>query len=396
MDSVEVLVVGAGPVGSVGAARLASMGIDVMLCEAGATNAHDLRASTFHASTLEMLDELDAAAPLIAQGLQAPVYNVRDRQTGSTLAFDLTEIADRTPFPFRLQCEQYYMARLLSERLADLPSGRVSFSTRLVDARETAGGVEATLIRDGEEIVVHAKFLIGADGAHSRVRELMDVEFRGFTWEEKFLSLSTDYPIEMVVPGLSYVNYISDPDEWLVLLRVPRFWRVLVPASVAEEDALLLSDDKAASVFRSIVGDAPVTTAHRTIYRVHQRVASSFVKGRMLLAGDAAHLNNPLGGFGMNSGIHDIWNLADKLHAILRGDGDAALLARYDRQRRTVTEDFIQAQSIENKAMMEEGGNGASARRARLERIHADPELRRAYLLRQAMFQSLEDAEAIQ
>jgi 3-(3-hydroxy-phenyl)propionate hydroxylase len=396
MEKVEVLVVGAGPVGSVGAARLASMGIDVMLCEAHPTNAHDLRASTFHAATLEMLDAIDAAQPLIEQGLKAPVYNVRDRQSGDTLSFDLTEIADRTPFPYRLQCEQYYMAKLLSERLAALPGGRVHFATRLLHAHETAEGIEAVLERDGQQVTVQAQFLVGADGAHSRVRELMDVEFEGFTWEEKFVSLSTAYPIEQVVSGLSWVNYISDPDEWLVLLRVPRFWRVLVPASVEDDDAWLISDAKAAEVFGRIVGDVAVETGHRTIYRVHQRVARSFVKGRMLLAGDAAHLNNPLGGFGMNSGVHDVWNLADKLYAILRGDGDAEQLARYDRQRRTVTRNFIQAQSIENKAMMEEGGNAANARRARLERIHADPALRRAYLLRQAMFQSLEEAEAVQ
>jgi 3-(3-hydroxy-phenyl)propionate hydroxylase len=396
VEKVEVLVVGAGPVGSVGAARLAAMGIDVMLCEAHPTNAHDLRASTFHAASLEMLHEIDAAEPLIAQGLKAPVYNVRDRQSGSTLAFDLGEIADRTPFPFRLQCEQYYMAKLLSERLATLPGARVSFATRLLRARETADGVEAVLERDGKEVTVLAKFLIGADGARSRVRDLMDVDFEGFTWEEKFVSLSTAFPIETVVDGLSYVNYISDPDEWLVLLRVPRFWRVLVPASVEDTDEWLLSDEKAAQVFGRIVGDIPVETGHRTIYRVHQRVAQSFTKGRMLLAGDAAHLNNPLGGFGMNSGIHDVWNLAEKLYAILRGDGDAELLARYDRQRRTVTRNFIQAQSIENKAMMEEGTAAGTARRARLERIHANPDLRRAYLLRQAMFQSLEEAEAVQ
>lgn len=396
MDRVEVLVVGAGPVGSMGAARLASMGIEVMLCEAHPTSAHDLRASTFHAATVEMLHEIDAAEPLIAQGLKAPVYHIRDRQSGDTLAFDLTEIADRTPFPFRLQCEQFHMASLLAQRLATLDHAHVAFNTRLVHAREVADGVEATLERDGEQFTVHAKFLIGADGAHSVVRELMAVEFEGFTWEEKFVSLSTAFPIEEVVPNLAYVNYISDPDEWLVLLRVPRFWRVLVPADGEESHDWLISDEKAAQVFARIVGDRAVETAHRTIYRVHQRVATSFVKGRMLLVGDAAHLNNPLGGFGMNSGVHDVWNLADKLYAILRRDGDAEQLARFDRQRRTVTRNFIQAQTIDNKAMMEEGGEANRLRREKMQRIHADPEQRRAYLLRQAMFQSLEEAEAVQ
>ncbi|QYE33940.1 FAD-dependent monooxygenase [Polymorphobacter sp. PAMC 29334] len=392
MKQVEVLVVGAGPVGAVGAARLASMGIDTVICEAQTSLSHDLRASTFHASTLEMLHEIDTAEPLIAMGLKAPVYHLRDRQSGDTLAFDLTELADMTRFPFRLQCEQTHLAELLTTRLAATGADRFQLGTALVHAREEGDRVIATLERDGQRFDVSAKFLIGADGARSPVRGLMGVGFEGFTWEEKFVSFSTRFPIEDHVPGLAYVNYISDPDEWLVLLRVPGLWRVLVPADGNETNDYLVSDENAAKVFARIVGDIPVETDHRTIYRVHQRVAESFVRGRMAIVGDAAHLNNPLGGFGMNSGVHDVWNLCDKLYAILRQDGDAEQLARFDRQRRSVTKSFIQAQTIENKAQMEGIGDRT---RERMERIHADPALRRQYLLRQAMFESLAEAEAV-
>jgi len=396
MQQLEVLIVGAGPVGAVGAARLAAMGIDVMITEAQMSLSHDLRASTFHASTLEMLHEIDAAEPLIAQGLKAPVYHMRDRQSGEVLAFDLTELSDMTRFPYRLQCEQTHMAELLTRRLEESGEGRFLLGTALIDAREEGDRVIATLERDGERFQVSASYLIGADGSRSTVRGLMGVEFEGFTWEEKFVSFSTRFPIEDHVPGLAHVNYISDPDEWLVLLRVPGLWRVLVPADGADSNDYLVSDENAAKVFGRIVGDVPVGTEHRTIYRVHQRVAESFVKGRMLIVGDAAHLNNPLGGFGMNSGVHDVWNLCDKLHAILREGGDSdALLGRFDRQRRTVTRDFIQAQTIENKALMEDVGDRNEERRARMARIHADPVLRRQYLLRQAMFESLADAEKV-
>lgn len=397
MRKVEVLIVGAGPVGTIAAARLASMGIDVMICEAQPGCAHDMRASTFHAATLEMLDEIDAAAPLIERGLKAPVYHMRDRRSGHTLAFDLTEIADRTPFPFRLQCEQFHMADMLARRLADDPTVDIRFSAQLVDARETPEGVVATIEEKGGRTEVLAKFLIGADGAKSTVRGIMGLGFDGFTYEEKFLSLSTRFPIEDVVPNLAYVNYISDPEEWLVLLRVPKFWRVLVPADGQESNETLMSDAKAAEVFGRIVGDRPVEVDYRQIYRVHQRVAESFIKGRMIIIGDSAHLNNPLGGFGMNSGIHDAWNLADKLWKILRKDGDAELLGLFDRQRRTVTKSFIQSQTIENMALMEQGpGEATRRRRERMENIHADDGLRRKYLLRQAMFESLEEAASVQ
>lgn len=397
MRTVEVLVVGAGPVGTVAATRLASMGVTVMLCEAQSSCAHDMRASTFHSATLEMLDEIGAAEPLIAQGLKAPVYHVRDRQSGHTLAFDLAEIADHTKFPFRLQCEQYHMANLLAEGLAHQPNVDLRFGTRLIGARETDGGIVAVIEENGSQSEVFAKFLIGADGSHSVVRKLMGVGFEGFTYEEKFVSLSTRFPIEDVMPNLAYVNYISDPQEWLVLLRVPELWRVLVPASGGESDEWLTSDAKAAEVFSRIVGDHPVVTEHRAIYRVHQRVAETFVRGRFAIIGDAAHLNNPLGGFGMNSGVHDAWNLSEKLWSILKNDGSNDLLALFDRQRRTVTKNFIQAQTIENMAMMEQGpGEADRQRKERMERLHADPDLRRQYLMRQAMFQSLEEAEAIQ
>ncbi|RVT93612.1 FAD-dependent oxidoreductase [Sphingomonas crocodyli] len=397
MRKVEVLVVGAGPVGTVCAARLASMGLSVMLVEAESSCANDLRASTFHAASLEMLDEIGVAEPLIAQGLKAPVYQWRDRQSGERLEFDLSEVADRTRYPFRLQCEQFYMANLLAERLAGESNVEVLFNAPLIDARDTGDEVIATIEQNGEKVEIAARFLVGADGSRSIVRKLIGAEFGGFTYEEKFLSMSTQFPIEDVVPDLSYVNYIADPAEWLVLLRVPKFWRVLVPADGDATNEDLTSDAKAADVFRRIVGDQPVVTDYRQIYRVHQRVADKFLKGRMAIIGDAAHLNSPMGGFGMNSGIHDAWNLADKLHRILRKGGDAGLLALFERQRRTVTHSFIQAQTIENMALMEQGADeAAKKRRERMRTIHADPGLRRDYLLRQAMFQSLEEEEGIQ
>ncbi|MFC3443698.1 FAD-dependent oxidoreductase [Sphingobium rhizovicinum] len=396
MLQTEVLIAGAGPVGAIGAVRLASMGVDVICCEKTDSFASDLRASTFHPVTVEMLDQVGAAAPLIERGLKAPVYQWRDRRSGQFLNFDMAEIADATRFPFRLQCPQHHMAAMLTDHLPTLANADMRFGTTLVAAREDGEGVVATVVRDGREEEIRAKFLIGADGARSTVRSIMDVPFDGFTYEEKFVSISTAHPIEQTLTDIEYVNYIADPDEWLVLLRVPGLWRILVPASVDADNDALLSDESVAAIFDRIVPGVPIETVFRKIYRVHQRVARSFHKGRMMLVGDAAHLNNPLGGFGMNSGIHDVWNLADKLWSILRKDGDAALLERFDRQRRGITTAFIQAQSIENKAFMEHGpGESHQGRMDKMEAIAADPALRRRYLLKQAMIQSLADADKI-
>lgn len=396
VQQTEVIIAGAGPVGSIGAARLASMGIDVIVCEVTDACANDLRASTFHAATLEMLHEVDAAEPLIECGLKAPVYQWRDRRSGEFVEFDLAEISDVTPFPFRLQCPQYHMAQLLTARLPAMANAEMRFGTRVVDARNEADGVVVTVEKDGRREELRSKFLIGADGSHSAVRKAMGIEFEGFTYNEKFLSLSTPHLIEKTLTDIAHVNYLADPEEWLVLLRVPELWRILVPASADVSDEDLLSDASVESVFERIVPGHAVEATHRTIYRVHQRVAHTFIKGRTMLVGDAAHLNNPLGGFGMNSGIHDVWNLADKLWSVLRKDGDAELLNLFDRQRREVTRAFIQAQSIENKAFMEyAAGDAHRERMARMRATVADPEKRRQYLMKQAMFQSLADAEAI-
>jgi len=397
MTTTDVLVVGAGPVGTVGALRLAQMGVNVIVCEAEASCALDLRASTFHAPTIEMLDTLGVAEPLLARGLKAPVYQWRDRRSGDKLTFDLSEIADRTRFPFRLQCEQHYMAKLVAERLAAMDNAEVRFSSRVVHAEQDGDQVIATVESGGERSQIRASYLIGADGAHSTIRKLLGVGFEGFTYDSKFLSLSTAFPVDEIVPGLDHVNYISDPEEWLVLLKVPGLWRVLVPADGAQSDAEILSPENVRRVLSRIVGDHEVELAHKTIYRVHQRVAETFVRGRMFLVGDAAHLNNPLGGFGMNSGIHDVWNLVDKLEAVLRGRADESAFDLFDRQRRTVTRNFTQAQTKENMALMQQEKTEAhAARQGRMQAIHDDPDLRRDYLLQQAMFKSLEDAENIQ
>ena len=161
------------------------------------------------------------------------------------------------------------------------------------------------------------------------------------------MTLSTEYNVAKHFENLSFVNYVSDPRHWFVLLKAPSAWRILVPVDEKIEDDFILSDSYIASVFEKVLkGNKRVDTVHRTIYRVHQRVVNKMTHGRILLAGDSAHLNNPLGGFGMNGGLHDAWNLAEKLKEILGSSAKIELLDRYDRQRRTIMNDFIQAQTI--------------------------------------------------
>ncbi len=302
-------------------------------------------------------------------------------------------------YPYRLQCEQFKLARLLTGRLAQHPCSSMRLGHRLQQIAQDASTVTATLTTSEGPVTISADYLIAADGANSTVRKLVGTTFEGFTYPERFLTVSTDYPIEQVLPGIAGVNYVADAEEWYVLLRVPTLWRLLVPTDPAQSDEDLLSDKRKTEVFRGLLGvDDLVTTYHRTVYRVHQRVAERFRHGRVVLAGDAAHLNNPLGGFGMNSGVHDAWNLTSKLRHILQNGGQAdALLDRYDRQRRAVAHEFVQAQTIQNKtALGSTRSDGRSDIEHRLEALSQDLAGRRTYLLNQSMYHSLQREAEIQ
>ena len=397
MKSANVIIIGAGPVGTFAAYCLAEYGIDTLVLESETTCETDMRASTFHPSTLKYLDNLDLANELIERGLKAPIFQYRIRSTDEVLEFDLQELDDVLDFPFRLQCEQYKFARMLAEKLDNHRHSSVLFNRKLIKFTEEGNKVRLDVDHHGVNEQYQCDYLIGADGANSIVRRNLGIEFSGFTYEEKFFTLSTEKPLEDYFSNLSYVNYVSDPEEWFVLLKAPSAWRILVPVPQKLDDKAIKSDDYVSDIFTRVLNSSdPIETIHRTIYRVHQRVVNKMRYGRIMLAGDSAHLNNPLGGFGMNGGLHDAWNLAEKLDGIINHNKDKDLLDLYDRQRRTVMNDFIQKQTIRNKKMIEETGDiKFSSEWMRMRNLHENENKRREYMLRQSMTQSLINEAAI-
>ena len=249
---------------------------------------------------------------------------------------------------------------------------------------------------NGEQTSVTGRYLIAADGAHSAIRRSLGIEFEGFTYPELFLIASTDFRFEDALTDIAYVNYIADPLQWLVLLRVPELWRVLVPAPRGADPARLLSDDHLQQVLQRIVDRSQAyNIAHRSLYHVHQKVAKNFRHGRIVLAGDAAHINNPLGGMGMNGGIQDAFNLVEKLAQIWAG-GDNRLLDRYHRQRRTVAIEAVQQQTHRNQQIISER-DPATRKKAldELRLIASDKRSARDYMLRSSMIASMRRAAAI-
>jgi 3-(3-hydroxy-phenyl)propionate hydroxylase len=389
----RVLIAGAGPVGLAAAANLVRNGIPVTVFEAGADLSEESRASTFHPPTLDMLDRLGAAEPLIAQGLIAPQFQYRTKQQGVLAQFDFGAIADVTGHPYRVQCEQSKLTRILYDQLRDHPDFELQFGSPVQDVTQHSSGVEITIERNGRREARSGRWLIGADGARSDVRRSLGVEFDGFTWPERFLVVSTPFDFRNVIPDLAAVSYVADPQRWHFLLQIPGLCRVMFPIAADESDELALDGAFARSLMATVVpGISSYEIAHTTLYRVHQRVAKTFRLGRAFLAGDAAHINNPLGGMGMNGGIHDAMNLTARLIEVWQGRTGEADLDRYDRQRRLVTLEYIEKQSIQNKRNLESDG---SEFRQSLEHIAADKGRTYDYLLRVSMIASLRRAEEL-
>jgi 3-(3-hydroxy-phenyl)propionate hydroxylase len=307
------------------------------------------------------------------------------------LEFNLEELNEDLEFPYRLQCEQHKFARMFASKLENHENAEVLFNHEVISFYQENGSVNVDVKNFENSEEFKCDFFIGADGSNSIVRRNLGLEFSGFTYQEKFLTLSTTHDIQGYFNNLSYVNYVSDPKEWFVLLKAPSAWRMLVPVDEELDDEYIVSDEFIDKIFEKILKVSnKISTVHRTIYRVHQRVVDKMNHDRILLAGDSAHINNPLGGFGMNGGLHDAWNLAGKLDAIINSCANHNLLDLYDRQRRTIMNDFIQAQTIRNKRMIEEtGDNNSTSEWNRMRDIHSDEEKRKEYMLRQSMTQSI-------
>jgi 2-polyprenyl-6-methoxyphenol hydroxylase-like FAD-dependent oxidoreductase len=395
----RVLIAGAGPAGLAAAAFLIEAGIPVTVFEAEPSLPIDPRASTFHPPTLDMLDELGGVTEqVIAQGLTASTWQYRDRHTGPIATFDLSLLAGHTAHPYRVQTEQWKLTRILHERLKEKDGFELHFGETVVGANQDESGVSALVRFEGaQERIERGRYLIGADGAASLVRISQGIEFEGLTLPELFLVLSTPFDFKEEIEDLSFVNYLSDPEEWLVLLRTRYFWRVLFPTTASDDDRELLTDASVQRRMQSVLPRAePYEVTHRSLYRVHQRVAKRYRLGRILLVGDAAHVNNPLGGMGMNGSVHDAINLAKKLTEIWRGAPDS-LLDRYERQRRTVCIEHVQAASIRNREMMRESDPEVRKKRhAEWRRTSEDPKAALAFLMNSSMLASLEREREIE
>jgi 3-(3-hydroxy-phenyl)propionate hydroxylase len=394
-----VIIVGAGPAGLTVALSLTLQDVPVVVLESEPKLPRDLRAGSFHPPTVEMMGPLGIAEDFLALGIKVPRWQIRDRRE-IVVEWDLGLIADVTPYPFRLHVEQYKLTPLLHRRLIAVGGADVRFGHTFLDAEQDAEGVTARVETPGGIEHLRGRYLVGADGGRSAVRHTMAVAFEGFTWPERFLVASTPY--DLAPHGFTANAYVSDPTEWAAIFKMPHegppgLWRILVPTDPEmPEEALLEEAHVERRLQRFLPRAESYEVAYKSTYKVHQRVASEFRIGRMLLVGDAAHANNPLGAFGLNGALHAAVNLGEKLAPVWRGEAAESLLDRYVRQRRQANIEFVQAQSIRNKELLQERDPAVRAERLdELRRTGADPTRAREFLLRSSMIASVRRAAEI-
>ncbi|VCU69387.1 6-hydroxy-3-succinoylpyridine 3-monooxygenase HspB [Pigmentiphaga humi] len=394
----RVIVVGAGPVGLVTAARLGHAGIDVTVVEADLTLSHALKASTFHPPTLDMLDEFGITSKLLDAGLKGSTWQVRMHATGEFAQFDLSALRNDTSHPYRLQVEQWRLVELMLDHIKTrLPGVEVLMGHKCVAVDQTPDEASVTVeLADGERKILSGSFVVAADGARSAIRQLLDLPFEGLTFPEATILVLTDTDFKRHIPDLSNVNYCWSEQGTFSLLKLVNRWRVSLYPWEGEslEEAL-----EPQSIEAKLQLIAPQNQPYRVMeirpYRIHQRVVNNYVHGRIALAGDAAHINSPSGGMGMNGGIHDAFNLSDKLRRIYAGES-MALLELYDRQRRPIAIKHVLEQSGRNRARMQEGDKEKRQQILRDLKLKAEnPEKAYAYLLETSMIAGLRESASI-
>jgi 3-(3-hydroxy-phenyl)propionate hydroxylase len=398
-----VAVVGAGPVGLCLALSLAQQDISVVLIESMSDgNFLDQvpRAGSNHPTTLEFFDRIGLYARMEPRGLIAPKFQYWDRQDNALIAeFDHALLKDDTRFPYVLQCERI---KIIEEALAMAkahPLVAVRMATTLVSFEQTADAVQAHVTDEaGAPEVISGRYIVSAEGARSIVRKDLGIEFEGFTYPERTLNIEVAY--DFTQHGYAERNYISDPVEYSNLFHwkgPPDRWRIHFPTDPNEDEAALTRPEAMQARLKAFLAlERDFEICGSNLYAVHQRVAKKFRLGRGILAGDSAHVNSPIGGMGLNSGVHDAFNLADKLARILHGEAEESELDRYERQRREIAVKHTQAQTIRNKRLLEERDPAVRKRNHdELKRTASDPALARKFLLRTSLLDSIREAEQI-
>lgn len=350
----RVLVVGAGPAGLVIALGLARTGAQVTVVDSEADVIASPRAMVYLPSTLKVLDKLGLLEDAKAIGAIGYEYNMRFPLSGRIGRMDHRLVADLTPYAYNLHLGQHKLAHIVLKHLAALPGTSVRWNTRFEAVEQQADTARVTLVgKDEAREQLEFDWVIGADGGRSSVRQAIGVTFDGFTWPDTFMATNLYYDFE--ARGYASSNMVADPQDWAVIAKIDdkHLWRIAYGERTDCTEAERLGRIKERyKAFLPDDGAYEIELANS--YRVHQRTASSYRVGRVLLAGDAAHLTNPIGGMGFTSGVQDANMLIDAFTALFANDADETVLDWYAYERRRCFLEIANPTAIEFKRRTQE------------------------------------------
>ena len=384
-----ILIVGVGPVGLTLALALSRAGIPAEVFEADAELNTQIRASTFHPKTLEIFETWGVVDEIIKHGYKVDQLQYWERAPRRLIAdFDYDSVSKDTPYPYRLQCPQHIATRVLKPAVEATATGKVHMGHKLVDFTDHGTHVTARFETANGIVEREGAYLVGADGTHSTVRKQLNIGFQGKTYEDRFLLIGSDLNTGDLLPGAAQVCYIFDPEEWVIILNLPDIVRVVFRMKDEEDEEVAMKEENLRARISNFFGEVPDYKIKTTqLYRVHQRVADTFRVGRAILVGDSAHNNNPSGGMGMNSGIHDAANLTEKFIRIKDGESDS-ILDDYSNERRQYAVESVQLYTDQQYNNMVMSTDEERQRRNKsLSEAAGDPAKARAYLLRASMLE---------
>jgi 2-polyprenyl-6-methoxyphenol hydroxylase-like FAD-dependent oxidoreductase len=349
-----VLVVGAGPVGFITALGLARSGIPVTVIEAEAKILDAPRAAVYFPVTLEFLEQLGLIDDAHAIGVRNEELQIRYRDANESYVLSTTSIRGDTRYPYQLHFGQNELAELVHRHLLRLPHADVRFNTRLTGIAHDSRGVTVACETPRGDSELRVDWLVGCDGGRSTVRKSLNLSFDGHTWPERFVATNVRYD-GFSKYGLGLANFYSHPERWTVVAAISRdgLWRVTYNENgeCTDDDALRRIPDRYRELFPDM---GPYQLVAASPYRVHERISDKLRVGRVLLAGDAAHVCNPCGGMGLTTGLMDARALIEALGAVIHGTAGESVLDFYARERRRVFLEITTPAATEYKRLLEE------------------------------------------
>lgn len=333
VDMRPVVVIGGGPIGLTTALGLVHYGLPVIVLEEDAELSRDTKAGTLLARTLEIFERYGVGAEVLAQCLRIDEIGDIDRRSGKTLRSIKTWLLDdETRYPFAVNIPQHYLEPVLAEALESRAPGALRMSQKVTRFESHDDGVNVWVETPSGEDLIKASYLLACDGGRSATRRAIGAELVGTTFPERYMLIDLKVDLDVAnARDYPYLAYFSDPDEWMILVRHPEFWRFLFPRK--EEEPALSSEELAAKA-REYIGDVDgVEIVGSYEYSVHARAAAHWRQGRVFLLGDSAHLITPMWALGLNTGVLDASNLPWRLAWVERGWASPTLLDGYEKEQ---------------------------------------------------------------